>query len=607
MHGGRNYPFHKVAGTLDVELADGTGDDVVSRRARATRSRACSRASAPDLVVYIAGADPHEGDRLGRLALTFDGLARRDAMVLDRCREVGIPVAITIGGGYGRASRIRSPRTAHRARRARSRARAERRITQAPRHRLGGTFASAVTTRPIAPVVVLGRHASPAATGQPSFARASCPPDGFPPGPALSPSHPHVPHRLALAVRRLAVAGAPARARRAPRPAADAPTTRHDHRSSIDAHDPGPHRRRVQRRSATSRSTDGSTTRRGRRRRRSPTSARSTRTRASRRRSAPRCASSTTTRRCTSARGCTSTTGPKASSPGSSRRDATCESRLLRGRDRRVPRPPRPRLLRRQSFRREVRRARRRHVVLRPVVGPGLGGGDARSTRSAGPPSCASRTRSSASRATACRRGGCRCGATSSARNEHATVVVLAEDRDRRPVALRASRGAPHRQRAAALELLPYVVTRSRHIAPTRRATRSTTAADRTCASGGDVKALLTSNLTLDATINPDFGQVEVDPAVVNLSAFETFFEEKRPFFVAGSSVFNFGNVELLLLQQLRARSSRSTRGASAARRRAPSLAYDAATFADVPEDSTILGAAKITGRTSKRVHASAC
>jgi acetoin utilization deacetylase AcuC-like enzyme len=59
-------------------------------------------AAAPDLVVYIAGADPHERDRLGRLALTFDGLARRDAMVLDGCREVGIPVAVTIGGGYGR-------------------------------------------------------------------------------------------------------------------------------------------------------------------------------------------------------------------------------------------------------------------------------------------------------------------------------------------------------------------------------------------------------------------------------------------------------------------------------------------------------------------------
>jgi acetoin utilization deacetylase AcuC-like enzyme len=60
-------------------------------------------ASSPDVVVYIAGADPHEGDQLGRLALTFDGLARRDSFVLDSCREVGIPVAITIGGGYGRS------------------------------------------------------------------------------------------------------------------------------------------------------------------------------------------------------------------------------------------------------------------------------------------------------------------------------------------------------------------------------------------------------------------------------------------------------------------------------------------------------------------------
>ena len=101
MHGGRNYPFHKVAGSLDVELADGTGDEEYL----ATLADALPRvlaAAAPDLVVYIAGADPHEGDRLGRLALTFDGLARRDAMVLDGCREVGIPVAVTIGGGYGR-------------------------------------------------------------------------------------------------------------------------------------------------------------------------------------------------------------------------------------------------------------------------------------------------------------------------------------------------------------------------------------------------------------------------------------------------------------------------------------------------------------------------
>ncbi len=101
MHGGRNYPFHKVPGTLDVELADHTGDDEYLRRLVDVLPAMLAEA-APDLVLYIAGADPHEGDALGRLALTFDGLARRDAYVLTQCREVGIPVAITIGGGYGR-------------------------------------------------------------------------------------------------------------------------------------------------------------------------------------------------------------------------------------------------------------------------------------------------------------------------------------------------------------------------------------------------------------------------------------------------------------------------------------------------------------------------
>jgi acetoin utilization deacetylase AcuC-like enzyme len=101
MHGGKNYPFHKVAGSRDIELPDGTGDDDYL----AALARALPRvlaAAAPDLVIYLAGADTHEGDRLGRLCLTFDGLARRDALVLDACREVGIPVAITIAGGYGR-------------------------------------------------------------------------------------------------------------------------------------------------------------------------------------------------------------------------------------------------------------------------------------------------------------------------------------------------------------------------------------------------------------------------------------------------------------------------------------------------------------------------
>jgi acetoin utilization deacetylase AcuC-like enzyme len=101
VHGGRNFPFHKVPGSLDVELADGTGDDEYLDALASALPRVIA-AAAPELVIYLAGSDPHEGDRLGRLRLTFDGLARRDAMVLDACREVGIPVAITIAGGYGR-------------------------------------------------------------------------------------------------------------------------------------------------------------------------------------------------------------------------------------------------------------------------------------------------------------------------------------------------------------------------------------------------------------------------------------------------------------------------------------------------------------------------
>lgn len=101
MHGGRNYPFNKVPGTLDIELEDGTGD-AEYLRLLADALPQVLRDAAPDLVFYLAGADPHEGDRLGRLKLSFDGLRRRDMMVLEACREIGLPVAVTIAGGYGR-------------------------------------------------------------------------------------------------------------------------------------------------------------------------------------------------------------------------------------------------------------------------------------------------------------------------------------------------------------------------------------------------------------------------------------------------------------------------------------------------------------------------
>jgi len=101
MHGAKNFPFHKVAGSLDVELDDGTGDETYLALLADHLPRVL-RAASPDVVIYLAGADPHERDRLGRLALTFEGLMRRDAMVLEACREVGLPVCVTIAGGYGR-------------------------------------------------------------------------------------------------------------------------------------------------------------------------------------------------------------------------------------------------------------------------------------------------------------------------------------------------------------------------------------------------------------------------------------------------------------------------------------------------------------------------
>lgn len=101
IHGRRNYPFRKVAGRLDVELEDGTEDTEYLERL-AELLPGVLAAARPDLVFYLAGADPHEGDALGRLRLTFDGLMRRDALVLESCRAIGVPVAIAIAGGYGR-------------------------------------------------------------------------------------------------------------------------------------------------------------------------------------------------------------------------------------------------------------------------------------------------------------------------------------------------------------------------------------------------------------------------------------------------------------------------------------------------------------------------
>lgn len=112
---------------------------------------------------------------------------------------------------------------------------------------------------------------------------------------------------------------------------------------------------------------------------------------------------------------------------------------------------------------------------------------------------------------------------------------------------------------------------------------------------GGDVKYRLNNSLTLNATVNPDFGQVEVDPAVVNLSAFETFFPERRPFFVEGGGVFGYGGFNCFFCSNVSSLSLFYSRRIG----RAPQGPLpDGTEFADRPDASSILGAAKITGRT---------
>ena len=101
IHGARNYPFAKEASDLDTELADGTGDDEYLWHLERGLDETLERAL-PQLAFYLAGADPYEDDRLGRLKLTKAGLQRRDEHVLSRLAARGIPVAITMAGGYAR-------------------------------------------------------------------------------------------------------------------------------------------------------------------------------------------------------------------------------------------------------------------------------------------------------------------------------------------------------------------------------------------------------------------------------------------------------------------------------------------------------------------------
>ena len=148
------------------------------------------------------------------------------------------------------------------------------------------------------------------------------------------------------------------------------------------------------------------------------------------------------------------------------------------------------------------------------------------------------------------------------------------------------------------LELLPYMTARAESLGSADPGDPFSAGGQGAAAAGLDLKWRATSNLTVDATVNPDFGQVEVDPAVVNLTAFETFFEEKRPFFIEGSQAFNrfgmngasnrmgFNRANPTIFYSRRI--GRTPQGAAPAE------------FVDRPSATTILGAAKLTGKTSR-------
>ncbi len=98
MHGAKNYPLFKETSRLDIELADGTTDDEYLETLEHALPRL--RMHDADILFYLAGADPYEKDRLGRLKLTKSGLRRRDETVLRFAREEGIPIVTTMSGGY---------------------------------------------------------------------------------------------------------------------------------------------------------------------------------------------------------------------------------------------------------------------------------------------------------------------------------------------------------------------------------------------------------------------------------------------------------------------------------------------------------------------------
>ncbi len=101
MHGAKNFPFRKEQSDLDIDLPDGCTDGLYLSQLQAALAQLEARCS-PDVVFYLAGADPHEGDRLGRLKLSFEGLQERDRMVFEWAWRKRVPLAMAMAGGYGK-------------------------------------------------------------------------------------------------------------------------------------------------------------------------------------------------------------------------------------------------------------------------------------------------------------------------------------------------------------------------------------------------------------------------------------------------------------------------------------------------------------------------
>ena len=147
------------------------------------------------------------------------------------------------------------------------------------------------------------------------------------------------------------------------------------------------------------------------------------------------------------------------------------------------------------------------------------------------------------------------------------------------------------------LEVVPYAVAKA-GFSPREPGNPFRTGSDYSGIGGFDLKAGLRSNLTLDATINPEFGQVEVDPAVINISDQETYYKEKRPFFIEGSSIFNFGTGGPNVYRAYGW--TDPTFFYSRRIGRSPQGSAGGTGFADSPEWTSILGAAKVSGKIGK-------